>query len=285
MILDWKSMPNGQRKRGFYMASREWAMKREAVKKRAKGICEHCRKVPGTQTHHLNYGNLYDEPLEELQWLCGPCHEFLSGKTKRDPAERVVLPLHQPILDKALTARAKRHNIETQVAFLAAIVDLGTHWGSLDKYRVPVYEHGRCLFLVWQIANRHNHDKSPIVVGKEFLVDVQNNQFIYAEGNCLRTVLENWRAKPYVQGEEIDIAKCLRQYCKLTTNKLLDGIRSYVDIAPVQHVGRVFLKLDPVLYHISMEVPNLPDWLPQINGKSLSEIISSSQEHKKRDFA
>jgi hypothetical protein len=68
-----------------YLCSREWALKRKAVKERAGGICERCKRAPLRDTHHLSYRNLGNEPLEDLMGVCRPCHEFLSGKADWDP--------------------------------------------------------------------------------------------------------------------------------------------------------------------------------------------------------
>ena len=69
-----------------YMASREWALKKEAVKERSGGICERCKTGPHQNTHHLTYEHLGDERLDELQGVCRACHEWLSGKREDDPA-------------------------------------------------------------------------------------------------------------------------------------------------------------------------------------------------------
>tara|TARA_Y100000310_G_scaffold342834_1_gene447775 strand:- start:1858 stop:2340 length:483 start_codon:yes stop_codon:yes gene_type:complete len=75
-----------------YMASRAWAIKREAVKKRAEGICERCRDANLRDIHHLTYENLGAEYVDsDLLGVCRPCHEFLSAKRDDDPAERAVL--------------------------------------------------------------------------------------------------------------------------------------------------------------------------------------------------
>lgn len=71
-----------------YMASREWALKREAVRRRSKDRCERCGQRPMDAVHHLTYEHFGDEPLEDLQAVCDPCHEFLSGKRNTDPAVR-----------------------------------------------------------------------------------------------------------------------------------------------------------------------------------------------------
>jgi hypothetical protein len=85
IVKDWRDYPPGNEKRQLYYASREWAILKEAVRKRSRGVCEWCRNAPGTQTHHQTYERLYCEQLDDLLHVCAPCHEFLSGKRGRDP--------------------------------------------------------------------------------------------------------------------------------------------------------------------------------------------------------
>src|SRR3954463_3091477 len=68
-----------------YKASREWAVRREAVRKRARDKCERCLNADMQQVHHETYANTGNEPLEDLVGLCRPCHEFISAKTTIDP--------------------------------------------------------------------------------------------------------------------------------------------------------------------------------------------------------
>jgi hypothetical protein len=79
-----------------YLASREWALKKEAVRERPGGICERCHSAPIQSTHHLTYERLGNELLEDLQGLCRPCHEFLSAKRDDDPLQ--TPPATQPQL-------------------------------------------------------------------------------------------------------------------------------------------------------------------------------------------
>lgn len=69
-----------------YLASRSWWLKREAVMKRAKGICERCKKNRARYVHHLNYARVYNERLTDLQAICPGCHEFTHAKSDTDPA-------------------------------------------------------------------------------------------------------------------------------------------------------------------------------------------------------
>lgn len=70
-----------------YLASREWALLKEAVKKRSGGLCERCKFGFYEQTHHLTYERIGNELLGDLLGICTPCHEFLSGKHSQDPAQ------------------------------------------------------------------------------------------------------------------------------------------------------------------------------------------------------
>lgn len=69
-----------------YLASREWALLREAVRERSGGICERCGQNPQDAVHHLTYARVGHEDLEDLQAICNPCHQYLSGTADVDPA-------------------------------------------------------------------------------------------------------------------------------------------------------------------------------------------------------
>lgn len=76
-----------------YLASREWAERKEALRKRSGGVCERCHVRPYESTHHLTYANVGNEPLEDLLACCNPCHEYLSAKRSTDPKCDVMIAL------------------------------------------------------------------------------------------------------------------------------------------------------------------------------------------------
>lgn len=84
-LQDWSSIAGDREKYQAYLCSREWAEKREAVRKRAGDKCERCKVLPIDAVHHLTYARKYDEPLENLQAICRPCHDFTHGKSEFDP--------------------------------------------------------------------------------------------------------------------------------------------------------------------------------------------------------
>ncbi len=74
-----------------YLASREWAKKKWAVRKRAGGNCERCHKNPIAATHHLTYERVGKELLEDLQGVCSECHAYESAVSDVDPRKQSPL--------------------------------------------------------------------------------------------------------------------------------------------------------------------------------------------------
>lgn len=58
-----------------YINSRAWKLKRLAVLTRDHFRCVKCKRARATQVHHKTYINLGNEPLEDLESLCRPCHQ------------------------------------------------------------------------------------------------------------------------------------------------------------------------------------------------------------------
>ena len=81
---------------GAYLASREWALKKEALLTRSGGICERCYNAPYQETHHKTYAHIGHESLDELLAVCSGCHQFLSAKSDVDPKVRELPPLPLP---------------------------------------------------------------------------------------------------------------------------------------------------------------------------------------------
>ena len=86
-MIDWKQLPDGDEKRKAYYCSREWAERRNVIRKRSGGTCERCKHDQASHTHHLTYARLYNEPLEDLIDICQACHRFVHGHGNEDPVE------------------------------------------------------------------------------------------------------------------------------------------------------------------------------------------------------
>lgn len=84
-----------------YLASREWALKREAVRQRSSNRCERTidgQRCVGSQdsVHHLTYARVGNEPLEDLLGVCNDCHRWLSGKTDADVCAQIIAAVKTP---------------------------------------------------------------------------------------------------------------------------------------------------------------------------------------------
>ncbi len=61
-----------------YLKSCVWEIKKQSVRRRARGVCEACGIASSTQVHHLTYDNVGREPLFDLVAICTKCHEQLT---------------------------------------------------------------------------------------------------------------------------------------------------------------------------------------------------------------
>ena len=100
-LADWRNVADDREKYNAYLCSREWSVKKEAVKQRCGGICERCKSLPVDHVHHLTYARKYNEDLEDLQGRCKPCHEFEHGKSDFDPLKGPI------VIDEAIYLAGK----------------------------------------------------------------------------------------------------------------------------------------------------------------------------------
>ena len=76
-----------------YLASREWRLKRKEVIEDQWNRCGRCQATPIENVHHLHYKTVGYESPRDLQGLCRPCHEYVSGERDDDPAATVIWAL------------------------------------------------------------------------------------------------------------------------------------------------------------------------------------------------
>lgn len=80
-----------------YLASPQWAAKRELVLKRANFVCEGCGERPAVAAHHLTYKNKFREFLFELVAVCQDCHHRLhDGEGISEPPGPIELHDQEP---------------------------------------------------------------------------------------------------------------------------------------------------------------------------------------------
>ena len=70
-----------------YLRSHHWYNLRRAKLKAAGGICKRCEATKRLQVHHLEYRNLYDVLLCDLEVLCVWCHRVEHGIGQMTPQQ------------------------------------------------------------------------------------------------------------------------------------------------------------------------------------------------------
>ena len=58
-----------------YIASSEWRDRVTLYKEAAGWRCEQCQSERNLTGHHLHYLNIGNEPREDIEILCWPCHQ------------------------------------------------------------------------------------------------------------------------------------------------------------------------------------------------------------------
>jgi 5-methylcytosine-specific restriction endonuclease McrA len=72
-----------------HLASEEWASIRKQALARDGHLCQHCRMRKATVVHHLTYGHVGDEQLDELLSLCTECHRAIHRKKPKQELEEM----------------------------------------------------------------------------------------------------------------------------------------------------------------------------------------------------
>ena len=80
-VVNRKELPKGRESEYHrYLQSQRWRTLARAVRMRAKGKCEICRRADGWECAHLTYDRIFQEPLSDLLWLCRKCHRELDDR-------------------------------------------------------------------------------------------------------------------------------------------------------------------------------------------------------------
>ncbi len=165
-------------------------------------------------------------------------------------------------------------------AVLVGIIDLGTHEHPGFQGGPP--ETKRTVLLVWELVEELKADsKMRHTIGRSYTLS-------FAKKAGLRILLEKWRGRDYMPGDDIDISKVLGMSCLLSVTHTSKGDNTYarVDgIAPVVKGMTVPAPQNrPLLWEIDSGQP-IPeaDWIPYVFGESVKDLVERSDEWKARN--
>jgi hypothetical protein len=129
-----------------YLASREWALLKEKIKKRSGGDCERCLFGEHQSTHHITYERTGNERLEDLLGVCEKCHKFLSGKSDYDPADKFLkgsisvlddIEQIQFLLDRTSLHLIDLHHMEGA----RRVVAIASEWRKVSEFCNKSHSH------------------------------------------------------------------------------------------------------------------------------------------------
>lgn len=76
-----------------YLKSKRWTKLRRRKLKEQDFKCNRCGAIKPLQVHHVDYKNVFDVTLSDLEVLCVPCHakEHGSDFVYKEPDKGIVL--------------------------------------------------------------------------------------------------------------------------------------------------------------------------------------------------
>ncbi len=84
---------------GEYIASKQWMELKEERLNKDLHCCVRCKGVNKLTCHHLYYGRLYQEKIDDVITLCSKCHTWIHSVS---PPKGIPLFCKQVGLEKAL---------------------------------------------------------------------------------------------------------------------------------------------------------------------------------------
>lgn len=165
-------------------------------------------------------------------------------------------------------------------AILVGLVDLGTFE---DNYNGKKGEKHK-VFLVWELTAESDSEGRNFAVGRDFT-------FSLGAKAHLRPIVEGFRGRAMVEGEEFDFGSLLGQPCMVN---LSEGVSSkgkkFIEVASVSKPPKGLTVPPTTFEHFifdwsavgstkDFDELTIPDWMPRIFGRTLLDELKSSKEY------
>jgi hypothetical protein len=252
-MSNWMELEDSKETYNRYLASREWAVKKQRVKRRANGICERCKINPMHHVHHLTYARKYCEDLEDLQAICEKCHEFIHALSDDDPAEvhSLMIPAIRswiPQLDVALGGGIGRGEIVVcgcrprhDIAWLVSRFAF-----AFGQQGMVGYFEGVCLDAVDLIREMASGEQSLLVIDyrrKNELFAKQCNSEISQVSEVLRSIA-------------LDYGTAIIILCEM--NSAIESRSQFIPMrSDVDHIGPLWGSADMVLFSVTPSIVDI----------------------------
>ena len=192
------------------------------------------------------------------------------------------------IATQTLTFKTSANNSEgafelppegTHAAVLVALIDLGTTESTFNNETRDRHK----LLFVWQLPNELDSNGDPFMVA-------QDSTWSLHKMAGLRRITEKWLQRPMSDSEEYDLGLMLGQPAQIN---LIEGVsgngKKFMEVASVkphpqpQKVGKP--TVEPFAFHLGVlgstkDELGIPDWVPPLYGKKVSDEIRRSKEYQ-----
>ena len=233
MEVAWQEISDGHQKYKAYLCSREWAEKRQAVVKRANGVCERCGLSKVEEIHHKSYDRLFDEPVEDLQGLCAACHKYVGNYSDFDPASLNAFRSAPRNLDAEMALIASMLLMNEVIDDVIGVVSSQSFYGDMNR---------RIADVVFHLHKAGVGGIDAVTVAEELS---RRSQIDDSGVEYLRRVL----AVPASPTNAIEYAKIVRSKANLRT--VIYELSRIVDRAYVAEEGQVLSEAESALFALS----------------------------------
>lgn len=157
-------------------------------------------------------------------------------------------------------------------AVLVAIVGMGTQKSDYQG----VVKWNRRAFFVWELVTKKNS-----LSGKNHLIGIDLTMS-FAEKAKLKAFVESWQGRAIPAGESFDVSELLGKPCLLSVKMKgdwprIDGVAAVPELMTVPPS-----QTKPLAWTLAGKQPNtvldIPEWVPWLYGKSLSEHVKACKE-------
>lgn len=246
-----------------YMNSPEWQEKRREVLEAAGFKCERCGTTENLTVHHLNYENLGDEDLADLEVLCTDCHP----EADRDRESRVE--------DERLE-REEEFEEERWNRRIEGWADARFDYDWPERYSWEEIEHGFILFLQEEgkeIPQEKLLYSTPTYLNKEILkpalaevtpvkTGMANDEhhqslsisltgasdFDRCHYKFFKSYLETPRQTPKRRNADLVFSDCVRSYLNEKIESLVEPTNGIIPEGDITLVDELKARLKEVFY-------------------------------------
>lgn len=160
---------------------------------------------------------------------------------------------------------------------LVSVIDLGTHTRVFSGQAKT----NRKLFLTWELCGEHDSKGDAYLVSQDFSLS------LHPKANY-RKFVEGWIGKGLADGQKFNIVEMIDKPCCVTISEGMSaGGKKFTEISSVGPVMRGLnvpaLQREPCVFTVnslnsSGDTIDLPDWLPRLYGRIISDEIRQSAE-------